>query len=200
MTSQRDSLHMISLTCKHHKPHSQQSQRHRRSKSHRSRTSRASSSTPGPTAHSDATSSGEHFGALSHDERVSILGEAIIDSGALVFTKSHSGRYTCVDNAFLKAFGFEKSEDVVGLTDDEVIEKILASGRTFHHSYRGESVTDLPRIWKENDDLVQHNNRTMWFKERALLSGGEDTKLHEFVVMKSPFAGGVLGVAVPAGI
>jgi hypothetical protein len=190
---------MISLTCKHHKPHSQQSQRHRRSKSHRSRTSRASSSTPGPTPHSDAKS-GDHFGALSHDERVSILGEAIIDSGALVFTKSHSGKYTCVDNAFLKAFGFEKSEDVVGLTDDEVIEKILASGKTFHHSYRGEAVTDLPRIWKENDDLVQHNNRTMWFKERALLSGGEDTKLHEFVVMKSPFDGGVLGVAVPTGI
>jgi hypothetical protein len=189
---------MISLACKHHTPRAHRARPKRRSKRHRARVPRASSSAPGPTPHSDAKS--DHYGALSREERVGVLGEAIIDSGALVFTKSHSGKYTCVDDAFLKAFGFEKSEDVVGLTDEELVEKILASGKTFHHSYRGESVTDLPRVWKENDDLVQQSERTMWFKERAFLSGGEDTKLHEFVVMKSPYAGGVLGVAVPAGI
>lgn len=40
----------------------------------------------------------------------------------------------------------------------------------------------------------------MWFKECVLLSGGEDIKFYEFVVMKSFFAGGVFGVAVFVGI
>ncbi len=165
--------------------------------------SRSASSFPGPTPHSDegaAPGQNTKFGALTESERVETLGRAVLDSGALIFTKCHSGKFTSVNNNFLQAFGLESSEDVVGKTDDELIESVLASGKTFHHSYRGESITDLPKIWKKHDDEVMATARTHWYKERALLSGGEDTKLHEFVVMKSPFADGVVGVAVCDGI
>ena len=164
--------------------------------------SRSASSFPGPTPHSDE-GPGEtppHFGALTESERIETLGKAVLDSGALIFTKCHSGKFTSVNNNFLEAFGFKRSEDIVGKTDDELIESILASGTTFHHSYRGEAITDLPAIWKKHDDEVMATARTHWYKERALLSGGDDTKLHEFIVMKSPFADGVVGVAVCDGI
>lgn len=85
--------------------------------------------------YSDVTFFGEYFGALSYDERVSILGEVIIDFGVFVFMKSYSGRYMCVDNVFFKVFGFEKFEDVVGFIDDEVIEKIFVSGKIFYYLY-----------------------------------------------------------------
>ena len=166
--------------------------------------SRSASSFPGPTPHSDeGAAPGEthtHFGALTESERIETLGKAVLDSGALIFTKCHSGKFTSVNNNFLEAFGLTSSSEIVGKTDEELIESILASGKTFHHSYRGEAITDLPAIWKQHDDEVMATARTHWYKERALLSGGDDTKLHEFVVMKSPFADGVVGVAVCDGI
>lgn len=147
------------------------------------------------------TRDSSHFGALSHDERVQLLGEAILRSGALVFTKNHAGKYTAVNDDFLDAFGLSSSEEIVGLDDDQLVEKLLASGKTFHHSYRGESITDLPKIWREHDEMALQ--RPMWFKERALLNAGDDTKLHEFVVMKAPLptelGSGIIGVAVSEG-
>lgn len=148
------------------------------------------------------TGDSRHFGALSHDERVHLLGEAILRSGALVFTKNHAGKYTAVNDDFLDAFGLSSSEEIVGLDDDQLVEKVLASGeKIFHHSYRGESITDLPAIWREHDEMALQ--RPMWFKERAILNAGEDAKLHEFVVMKAPLppelGSGIIGVAVSEG-
>lgn len=169
---------------------------------------RASSSTPGPTPHSDECSSRAHFGALTHDERVKALGEAVLKSGALIFTKCRSGKYTAVNDDFLQAFGFSDSDEVVGLNDEQLIDKVLSngeSGKMFHHSYRGESITDLPKIWQAHDDEVLASQRTMWFKERAIVKGGDDMKLHEYIVLKSPHKSSsigdeVLGVAVLDGI
>ena len=163
---------------------------------------------PGPTPHSDECSSRAHFGALTHDERVKALGEAVLKSGALIFTKCRSGKYTAVNDDFLQAFGFSDSDEVVGLNDEQLIDKVLSngeSGKMFHHSYRGESITDLPKIWQAHDDEVLASQRTMWFKERAIVKGGDDMKLHEYIVLKSPHKSSsigdeVLGVAVLDGI
>jgi PAS domain-containing protein len=90
--------------------------------------SRSASSFPGPTPHSDE-GPGEtppHFGALTESERIETLGKAVLDSGALIFTKCHSGKFTSVNNNFLEAFGLKRSEDIVGKTDDELIESISA--------------------------------------------------------------------------
>jgi len=169
---------------------------------------RASSSTPGPTPHSDeCANQPPHFGALTHDERVKALGEAVLKSGALIFTKCHSGKYTAVNDDFLAAFGLESSDEVIGLNDEELIDKVLSSGESgkmFHHSYRGESIADLPKIWQAHDDEVLSSQRTMWYKERAIVKGGDDMKLHEYIVLKSPHKSSigdeVLGVAVLDGI
>jgi PAS domain-containing protein len=134
---------------------------------------------------------------LTHEERVKVLGEAVLRSGAIVFTKNHAGKYTAVNDDYLAAFGFDDSSDVVGKSDDEIVETLLGRGQTFHHSYRGESITDLPAIWRAHDEMALE--RPMWFKERSLLGGGVDTKLHEFVVMKAPFEDGIIGVAVSEG-
>jgi len=109
---------------------------------------------------------------------------------------------------FLQAFGFSDSDEVVGLNDEQLIDKVLScgeSGKMFHHSYRGESITDLPKIWQAHDDEVLASQRTMWFKERAIVKGGDDMKLHEYIVLKSPHKSSsigdeVLGVAVLDGI
>lgn len=118
-----------------------------------------------------------------------------------MFTKNHAGKYTAVNDDFLDAFGLSSSEEIVGLDDDQLVEKLLASGRTFHHSYRGEAITDLPAIWRQHDEMALQ--RPMWFKERAILNAGDDTKLHEFVVMKAPLpaelGSGIIGVAVSEG-
>ena len=182
--------------------------RHARRRDARGSRRRSSSSTPGPTPHSDECSSRAHFGALTHDERVKALGEAVLKSGALIFTKCRSGKYTAVNDDFLQAFGFSDSDEVVGLNDEQLIDKVLSSGESgkmFHHSYRGESITDLPKIWQAHDDEVLASQRTMWFKERAIVKGGDDMKLHEYIVLKSPHKSSsigdeVLGVAVLDGI
>ena len=145
---------------------------------------------------------------MTHDERVKALGEAVLKSGALIFTKCRSGKYTAVNDDFLQAFGFSDSDEVVGLNDEQLIDKVLSngeSGKMFHHSYRGESITDLPKIWQAHDDEVLASQRTMWFKERAIVKGGDDMKLHEYIVLKSPHKSSsigdeVLGVAVLDGI
>ena len=67
------------------------------------------------------------------------------------------GKYTAVNDDFLQAFGFSDSDEVVGLNDEQLIDKVLSSGESgkmFHHSYRGESITDLPKIWQAHDDEV----------------------------------------------
>ena len=169
---------------------------------------RASSSTPGPTPHSDECSSRAHFGALTHDERVKALGEAVLKSGALIFTKCRFESTPPSNDDFLQAFGFSDSDEVVGLNDEQLIDKVLSSGESgkmFHHSYRGESITDLPKIWQAPTTQVLRVQRTMWFKERAIVKGGDDMKLHEYIVLKSPHKSSsigdeVLGVAVLDGI
>jgi PAS domain-containing protein len=185
-----------------------QRRRHARGRDARGSRRRASSSTPGPTPHSDeCANQPPHFGALTHDERVKALGEAVLKSGALIFTKCHSGKYTAVNDDFLAAFGLESSDEVIGLNDEELIDKVLSSGESgkmFHHSYRGESIADLPKIWQAHDDEVLSSQRTMWYKERAIVKGGDDMKLHEYIVLKSPHKSSigdeVLGVAVLDGI
>ena len=165
---------------------------------HRTRHIRSSSSVPGPTPHSDDAR--PHFGALTEDERVATLGKAVLDSGALIFTKNHAGKYTSVNNNVLDAFGLDSSEQIVGRNDEELIASVLDSGKTFHHSYRGEAIQDLPAIWRQHDEEVMCTNRTHWYKERSILGGGEDGRLHEVVCMKAPFQGGIVGVAVCDGI
>lgn len=160
------------------------------------------SAVPGTTPHSDeqAPATESKYGARSDAERIAMLGKAAIDCGAVMFVKSHSGRYRCVNDTFLEMFGFANLDEVLGKTDEELIETILAKPEhpIFHHSYRGEAITDLPQIWRENDESVLTMKRPRWFRERSPFV--KDGRLHEFVIMKAPFEDGLVGVGVLDGV
>jgi PAS domain-containing protein len=138
--------------------------------------------------------------AVSDEDRIVKLGAASLDCGAIFFTKSHSGKYTAVNNSYIKLFGFSSQDEILGKTDEELIETLLAKPDhpMFHHSYRGESIQDLPAIWHANDDSVMSMNKPRWFRERSPFI--RDGRLHEFCVMKAPFDGGIVGVGVMDGV
>lgn len=158
------------------------------------------SAVPGTTPHSDTTATPHPYGARTDAERIDMLGKAALDCGAIMFVKSHSGRYRCVNDTYLEMFGFSCLDEVLGKTDEELIETILAKPEhpIFHHSYRGEAITDLPEIWRENDESVLTMKRPRWFRERSPFV--KDGRLHEFVIMKAPFEDGLVGVGVLDGV
>jgi len=159
------------------------------------------SAVPGTTPHSDACRENpKPFGARTDNERIAELGKGVMACGAILFTKTHSGRYRCVNDTFLEMFGFASLDEVLGKTDEELVETLLAKPEhpIFHHSYRGEAITDLPSVYRENDESVMEMNQPRWFKERAAFV--KDGRLHEFCIMKAPFDGGIIGVGVLDGV
>jgi PAS domain-containing protein len=134
------------------------------------------------------------------------LGEAVYLSKALVFVKDKDGKYTSCNKSLIERFGsFENTNEIIGKNDEEIC-KLLQSRASesdhfdIKHTYKGESISDLPSKWGANDALVREYcavGEGKIFRERyASLNDG---KFHEVLVYKTKIseAGAICAVCIP---
>ena len=131
--------------------------------------------------------------------RIEWLGRAVNRASVTFWIKNSTGHYVAVNAFFADAFGFDDARDVVGFNDPALVQR-RAGNLTiaeFANVNPGETFDSIAKAFARNDLLVQRTKTPTRFIERAFSSASDQARIINVISIKSPFAGGTVGLAIP---
>jgi hypothetical protein len=127
--------------------------------------------------------------------RIEWLGRAVNRASVMFWIKNSTGHYVAVNDYYVSTNGFKNAWEVVGFTDADLMQR-SAGNRTivdFKNVTPGETLESIAQAWRTNDLIVQRTKTPTRFIERSI----EGDRVYSVISIKSPFAGGTVGIGIP---